>query len=165
MIPEDFFFLCFWEEFFTGTWFWRGSQKCLFLDAVTGFFRRNSCGQEFLFLLWTPLDSSRFLQIPPDSSRFLFLQKAVWLRPATKEGSLLRKIWTKIDHFQPLSRTGLDHGVRCPCPLLAPTGLKVRPATVAEVVIAEEAALMVMVEALADVALAMTIATADAEKH
>jgi hypothetical protein len=30
---------------------------------------------------------------------------------------------------------------------------------------AEEAALMVMVEALADVALAMTIATVDAEKH
>ena len=41
----------------------------------------------------------RFLRIPPDFSRFLFPPKAVWLRPATKEGSLLSKIWTKIDLF------------------------------------------------------------------
>jgi hypothetical protein len=74
---------------------------------------------------------------------------------------LLSKIWTKIDLFQPLSRTGLDHGFRSNLPLLAPPGLKVRAATAAEVVIAEEAALMV--EALADVALETTIATADAD--
>jgi hypothetical protein len=47
-IPEDFFFfLCFPEEFFTGTWFWRGLQEFLFFVAVTGFFCRNSCGTGF----------------------------------------------------------------------------------------------------------------------
>ncbi len=51
-------------------------------------------------------------------------------------------------------------GVHCPRPLLAPPGLKVRAAEEAETVMAEEAALMA--EALADVALAATIATADA---
>jgi hypothetical protein len=45
--------------------------------------------------------------------------------------------------------------------LLAPPGLKVRAAKEAETVLAEEAALMA--EALADVALATTIATADAD--
>ena len=49
----------------------------------------NSCGQEFLHLL----------RIPEDSGGFLFPPKAVWLRPATKEGTLLCKIWTKIDIF------------------------------------------------------------------
>jgi hypothetical protein len=34
-----------------------------------------------------------------NSGGFLFPPKAVWLRPATKEGSLLSKIWTKIDIF------------------------------------------------------------------
>jgi hypothetical protein len=37
---------------------------------------------------------SGFLQ---NSGGFLFPPKAVWLRPATKEGSLLSKIGTKID--------------------------------------------------------------------
>jgi hypothetical protein len=74
---------------------------------------------------------------------------------------LLSKIWTKVDLFQPLSRTGLDHGFHCPLPLLVPPGLKVRAATAAEAVMAEEAALMV--EALANVALETTIATADAD--
>jgi hypothetical protein len=45
--------------------------------------------------------------------------------------------------------------------LLAPPGLKVRAAEEADTVLEEEAALMA--EALADVALAMTIATADAD--
>ena len=53
------------------------------------------------------------------------------------------------------------YGVRCPRPLLAPPGLKVRAAAAAERVLAEEAVLMA--EALADVALATTIATADAD--
>ena len=74
---------------------------------------------------------------------------------------MLSKTWTKIDFFQPLSRTGLDHGIHCRHPLLAPPSLKVRAATAAETVMAEEAALMI--EALADVALEMTIATADAD--
>ena len=73
----------------------------------------------------------------PDSSGFLFPPSAVWLRPATKEGSLVSKIWTKVDLFQPLSQTGLDHGVRCPLPLLAPPGLKGRAAAAAEAVMAE----------------------------
>ena len=101
------------------------------------------------------------LQNPENSSGFLFPPIAVWLRPATKEGSLLSKIWTKIHLFQPLSQTGLDHGIRCHRPLLAPPGLKVRAAAAAEAVMAEEATLMV--EALVDVALETTIATADAD--
>jgi hypothetical protein len=48
------------------------------------------------------------------------------------------------------------YGVRCPRPLLVPPGLKVRAAAAAERVLAEEAVLMA--EALADVALATTIA-------
>jgi hypothetical protein len=47
-IPEDFFFLCFPEEFFTGTWFWRGSQEFLFFAAFTGFFAGIPAVQEFL---------------------------------------------------------------------------------------------------------------------
>ena len=74
---------------------------------------------------------------------------------------MLSKIWTQIDLFLHLSQTGLGHGVRCPRPLLAPPGLKVRAVVAAEVVLAEEAALMA--EELADVALAMPIATADAD--
>ena len=42
---------------------------------------------------------SGFRRIPEDSGGFLVPPKAVWLRPATKEGSLLSKIWTKIDIF------------------------------------------------------------------
>jgi hypothetical protein len=92
------FSLCFPKDFFTGTWFWTGLLEFLFLDAVTGFFHRNSCGSGIP--VFTP-DSSGFLRIPPDSSGFLFPSKAVWLRPATKEGSM------KIDHFQPLSQHDL----------------------------------------------------------
>ncbi len=68
-IPENFFFfLCFPEEFFTGTWFWRGSQEFLFFADITGFFCRNSCGAGIP--VFSP-DSSGILQIPPDSSGFL----------------------------------------------------------------------------------------------
>jgi hypothetical protein len=67
--------------------FLEGSQEFRFFPDFTGIFRRNSCGQEFLYLL----------RIPEDSGGFLFLLKAVWLRPANKEGTLLSKIWTKID--------------------------------------------------------------------
>ena len=74
---------------------------------------------------------------------------------------MLSKIRTKIDFFQPLSQTVLDHGIRCRHPLLAPPNLKVRAATAAKAVMAEEAALMV--EVLADVPLETTIATADAD--
>jgi hypothetical protein len=63
-IPEDFFFLRFPEDFFTGTWFWRGSQEFLFFAAFTGIFCRNSCGTGISAFT---KDSSGFLQIPPDS--------------------------------------------------------------------------------------------------
>ena len=69
--------------------FWRGHRNFGFFSDFTGIFRRNSCGQEFLYLL----------RIPEDSGGFLFPPKAVWLRPVTKEGTLLSKIWTKIDIF------------------------------------------------------------------
>jgi hypothetical protein len=68
-IPEDFFFfLCFPEDFFTGTWFWRGSQEFLFFTAFTGIFCKNSCGTGIPAFT---TDSSGFLRIPPDSSGFL----------------------------------------------------------------------------------------------
>jgi hypothetical protein len=92
-IPEDFFFfLCFMEEFFTGTWFWRGLQEFLIFAAVTGIFCRNSCRTEIP--VFTP-DSSGFLRIPPDFSGFLFLPNAVLLWPATKVGLLLSKYQLK----------------------------------------------------------------------
>jgi hypothetical protein len=71
------FFLRFYRNF---------SQEFLWAGIPVG---RNSCGQEFLYLL----------RIPEDSGGFLFPPKAVWLRPATKEGTFLSKIWTKIDIF------------------------------------------------------------------
>ncbi len=58
------FFLCFPEEFFTGTWFWRWPQEFLFFAAVTGFFCRNSCGTGIPVFT---LDCSGFLQILLDS--------------------------------------------------------------------------------------------------
>ena len=78
-------------------------------------------GQEFLYLV----------RIPPDSSGFLFPPKAVWRRPATKEGSLLSTIWTKIDLINLPTTVLLDYGVRCPRPLLAPPGLKAGAAAAA----------------------------------
>jgi hypothetical protein len=92
-IPEDFFFfLCFLEEFFTGAWFWRGQRNSCFLPLSQEFFAGIPVGQEFLYLLRIPPDSYGFLRIPVPA-------KAVLLWPATKVGSLLSKIWTKIDFF------------------------------------------------------------------
>jgi hypothetical protein len=59
-----FFFLCFPEEFFAGTWFWRGSQELLFFSYFRGFFCRNSWWTGIP--VFTP-DSSGFLRIPEDS--------------------------------------------------------------------------------------------------
>ena len=80
-----FFFLRFPEEFFIGTWFWRGRRNSGFFPILQEFFTRNSCGQYSCIY-------SGFLRIPEDSGGFLF-------PPKTKEGSLLSKIWTKIDFF------------------------------------------------------------------
>jgi hypothetical protein len=88
------FFSCvFWRNFSQE----RGFEEVTgipFFSDFTGIFRRNSCGQEFL---WAGIpvftqDSSgiRRIPVPAESCR---------LRPATKEGSLLSKIWTKIDIF------------------------------------------------------------------
>jgi hypothetical protein len=89
-IPEDFFFfLCFPEEFFTGTWF---------LEVVAGFPAFCRCHRIFLQeFLWDRNSCiySGFLWIPPDSARFLFPPNAVWLWPATKVGFLLSKYQLK----------------------------------------------------------------------
>jgi len=77
-----FFFLCFLVEFLIGIWFWRGCR-------ISSFF---PVGQEFLYLPQNHPDSGGFQRIP-------VLTKSCWLWPATKEGSLLSKIWTKIDFF------------------------------------------------------------------
>jgi len=77
-----FFFLCFPGEFFTGTWFWRGHRNSGFWTPSQEFFAGIPVGQEFLYFLRIPPDSSGFLRIPPDSSGFLFPPKAAWLRPA-----------------------------------------------------------------------------------
>ena len=67
-IPEDFFFfLRFPEEFFTGAWFWRGSQEFLFFSDFTQFFAGIPVGQEFLYLLRNPPDSGGFL-FPPKAA-------------------------------------------------------------------------------------------------
>jgi hypothetical protein len=58
------FFLRFLEEFFTGTWFWRGLQEFLFAAAFTGIFCRNSCGT--VIPVFT-LNYTRIRRIPPDS--------------------------------------------------------------------------------------------------
>jgi hypothetical protein len=92
-IPEDFFFfLCFPEDFFRGTWFWRGSQEFLFFAAFTGFFCRNSCRAGIPAFT---MDSSGFRRILLDSSGFLFPPNAVWLLLATKVGFLLTKYQLK----------------------------------------------------------------------
>ena len=62
-----------------------------FLDFA-GFFCRNSCGQEILYILRIPPDSSGFLRIPPDSSGFLFPPIAVWL------GQRLRKALCRVKY-------------------------------------------------------------------
>jgi hypothetical protein len=122
-IPEDFFFSFVFQRNFSQERGFGGVAGIpvflLLQEFLQEFLRdRNSCIY------------SGFLQIPDPANCCL-------ARPATKEGSLVSKIWTKVDLFQPLSQTGLDHGVRCPLPLLAPPGLKGRAAAAAEAVMAE----------------------------
>jgi len=116
------FLRIFFPAFSGGIFHWNvvleGVTEIPVFSVFTGFFCRNSCGTGIP--VFTP-ESSGFRRIPVPA-------KSCWLCPATKEGSLLSKIWTKIDLFKPLSQTGVDHGVRCPRPLLAPPGLKVRAA-------------------------------------
>jgi len=86
------FFPAFSGGIFHRNVFLEGSQEFRFFPILQDFFAgipvgRNSCIY------------SGFQRIPEDSGGFLFPPKAVWLRPATKEGTLLSKIWTKIDIF------------------------------------------------------------------
>jgi hypothetical protein len=69
-----------------------GHRNSCFLPLSQDFIAGIPVGQEFLYLPWIPPDSSGFLRIPVPT-------KTIWLWPATKEGSLLSKIWTKIDLF------------------------------------------------------------------
>ncbi len=89
-IPEDFFF--FRRNFSQEPPFGEGRRNSCFLPISQEFFAGIPVGQEFLYLLRISPDSSGFLQIPVPA-------KTVWLWPVTKEGSLLSKIWPKIDLF------------------------------------------------------------------
>jgi hypothetical protein len=108
-IPEDFFFfLCVSGGIFHRNVVLEGVAKIQVLGRYHRIFL-----QEFLRDRNSWIYSG-FLRIPPDSSGFLFPPKAVWLRPATKEGSLLSKIWTKIDLFHPLSQLDLTMASTAP---------------------------------------------------
>jgi hypothetical protein len=89
-IPEDFFF--FRRNFSQEPPFGGGCRNSCFLPISQDFFAGIPAGQEFLYLLRIPQESGGFRRIPVPA-------KSCWLWPATKEGSLLSKIWTKIDLF------------------------------------------------------------------
>ncbi len=71
------FFLRFPEEFFTGTWFWRGSQEFLFFPFLQDFFAGIPVGQEFLYLPRNPQDSGGFLFPPKAAGSVQQLKKAL----------------------------------------------------------------------------------------
>jgi hypothetical protein len=87
------FFSCvFRRNFSQEHGFGGGRRNSCFLPLSQEFFAGIPVGLEFLYLLRISPDSSGFLQIPVPA-------KTVWLWPAIKEGSLLSKIWPKIDLF------------------------------------------------------------------
>jgi hypothetical protein len=94
----SFFSYVFQKIFSQERGFGGGRRNSCFLPLSQDFFAGIPLGQEFLYLLRIPSDSSGFLRIP-------VLAKKFWLWPATKEGSLLSKIWTKIDLFTSLPTT------------------------------------------------------------
>jgi hypothetical protein len=67
-------------------------QEFLFFPLSQEFFAGIPVGQELLYLPRNPPDSGGFRRIPVPT-------KSYWLWPATKEGSLISKLWTKIDLF------------------------------------------------------------------
>jgi hypothetical protein len=94
--PKISFFPCvFRRNFSQEHGFGGGLRNSCFLPLSQEFFAGIPLGQKFLHLQQIPPDSSRFLWIPPDSSGFssgfLFPPNAVWLWPATKVGFLLSK--------------------------------------------------------------------------
>ena len=88
-IPEDSFFPCVFRRNFSQERGFGEVAGVPVFSIFTGFFCRNSCGTGIP--VFTP-ESSGFWRIPVPA-------KSCWLWPATKEGSLLNKIWTKIDLF------------------------------------------------------------------
>jgi hypothetical protein len=151
-IPEDFFY--FRRNFSQEPPFGGGRRNSCFLPISQEFFAGIPAGQEFLYLLRIPQESGGFWRISVHA-------KSCCLWPATKEGSLLSKIWTKIDFFN-LSPQDLTMVSLPPSSAGAswPEGEGCRRGRDGTGM-GEQAALMA--EALADVALATTIATADAD--
>jgi hypothetical protein len=90
-IPED-FFPAFSQGIFHRNVILEGVAGIPVFFALQEFFAGIPAGQEFLYLLRIPHESGGFRSIPVPA-------KSCWLWPATKEGSLLSKIWTKIDLF------------------------------------------------------------------
>ena len=105
-----------------------GRRNSCFFFILKEFFAGIPAGQEFLYLLRIPQESGGFWRIPVPT-------KSCWLWPATKEGSLLSTIWTKMTLFNLSPEQDLTM-VSLPCPLLVPPGLKVRAAEEAETVLA-----------------------------
>ena len=73
----SFFFLRFPEEFFTGTWFWRGRRNSCFFSSLQDFFPGIPVGQEFLYLPRNPPDSGGFLFPPKAAGSGQRLNKAL----------------------------------------------------------------------------------------
>jgi hypothetical protein len=78
----SFFSFVFRRNFSQERGFGGGRRNSCFLPLSRDFFAGIPLGQELLYLLRIPPDSSGFLRIPVPA-------KTVWLWPATKEGSLL----------------------------------------------------------------------------
>jgi len=98
-IPEDSFFPVFSGGIFHRNVVLERLQEFLFFLLSHEFFAGIPVGQEFLYLPRNPPDSFGFRRIPVPA-------KSCWLWPATKEGSLLSKIWTKIDLFNRTAAIG-----------------------------------------------------------
>ncbi len=85
------FFSCvFWRNFSQERGFGGGRRNSCFFSFLQVFFAGIPVGQEFLYLPRNPPYSGGFRRIPVPA-------KSCWLWPATEEGTLLSKIWTKID--------------------------------------------------------------------
>ncbi len=65
-------FSFFWQNLFTGMWFWRGLRNSCFQPLLQDFFAGIPAGQEFLYFHRIPPDSFKFVQIP---AGFLFPPK------------------------------------------------------------------------------------------
>ena len=92
-IPEDSFFPCvFRSNFSQERSFGEVAGIPFFPPLSQEFFAGIPVGQKFLYLPRNPPGSGGFWRI-------LVPAKSCWLWPATKEGYMLSKLWTKIDLF------------------------------------------------------------------